>query len=137
MDKEEMSFRGRLIGLEKRLFLVDGVGALLSATLIGGVLASFPEVVGAPRKELLLLALPAVVFAIYSFSCYQWSGTRWRSFLRVIGWANIAYCLLTITFMYVYFESLTLAGMVYFVLEIVVVLELVSIELRAANGNAR
>jgi len=135
MSEVKRSYWQRLVGLEKRLFLVDGTGALVSAVMIGGVLASYPEVVGMPRSVLFFLACLAAMFAVYSFSCYLWAGTRWRSFLRVIAMVNTAYCVLTFGLMCTDYRALQLTGVVYFVLEIVVILLLVKIELEAVGNQ--
>ena len=134
MPEVKRSYWQWLVGLEKQLFLVDGTGALVSAVMIGGVLANYPAVVGMSPKVLFLLASLAVVFAVYSFSCYFWGGTRWRLFLRVIAIVIISYLALTFWLMFLDCGTLMLTGVVYFILEIVVILMLVKIELEA-TGN--
>lgn len=133
MLKKIRVYQERLVGLGKRLFLVDGVGALLSATILGGVLARFPVEVGMSRNVLLLLAGLALVFAFYSFSCYLFTGKRWRSFLRAIAVVNALYCLLTFGLMYADYGTLRWLGAVYFMAEIAVILFLVNIELKASE----
>jgi len=132
MPEVKISCWQRLVGLEKRLLLVDGTGALVSTGMIGGVLANYPAVVGMPRNVLLFLASLAVGFAVYSFSCYWWAGKRWRSFLRVIAFVNIAYGLFTFTLLCWHYEALQLLGVAYFFTEIAVLIALARIEFAAA-----
>jgi hypothetical protein len=135
MSGRRQSYRDWFIGLEKRLFLVDGSGALVSALLLGGLLARYPEAVGMARGLLLPLAGLAAVFAVYSFSCYRWAGERWRRFLRGIALFNIAYCVLTLTLMCVAHETLRPAGLIYFLAEITVILGLAGVELVVSGSE--
>ena len=130
-------YQSWLVGLGKRLFLVDGVGALLSAAMLGGVLAHFPEAVGMPRGTLLSLAGLATVFAVYSFGSYCWAGARWRPLLRLIAFVNLAYCGLTLALVCMEYNTLHWLGMVYFLLEIALILVLVGVELVAASRHSR
>jgi len=125
----------RVAGLGKRLLLIDGAGALLSVLMLGGVLANYPEAVGLPRNVLLFLAGLAVIFAGYSFSCYRWAGSRWRSFLRVIAVGNLMYCGLTLGTVLLNYKTITAFGTGYFVVEVLVVSALAYVERRAAKGG--
>jgi|APTNR8051073442_1049403.scaffolds.fasta_scaffold01243_6 hypothetical protein len=116
----------------KRLFLLDGLGACLTAFLLGVVLTAFNEHFGMPQKTLNILALIALVFAFYSFFCFFFIGNNWRLFLKIIAAANLLYCCLTITLVIYFYPHLTVLGVIYFLLEIVVVCALVFIELRFA-----
>ena len=55
----------------KKLFLIDGFGAIISAFLLGVVLVKFQEKIGVPVSVLYLLATIPVFFAAYDFYCYQ------------------------------------------------------------------
>jgi len=118
----------------KNLFLIDGFGALLSAFSLGIVLVKFEEIVGMPQRVLYILALMACIFAVYSFSCYLRVNKNWRPFLKAIAFANLLYCCLTIGLVLYFYQSLTALGILYFVLEIIVILLLVSIELKMASS---
>lgn len=117
----------------RRIFLFDGLGACLTAFLLGVVLTAFNEYFGMPQKTLNILALIALVFAVYSFCCFFFVGSNWRLFLKIIAAANLLYCCLTATLVIYFYPQLTVLGVVYFLLEIVVVCGLVLFELRWAR----
>jgi peptidoglycan/LPS O-acetylase OafA/YrhL len=114
----------------KLLFLIDGVGALLSAFLLGVVLASAETTFGMPRKTLYFLAALACLFALYSFWNHVRFNENWRPQLRGIAIANLLYCGLTAAFVIYFRQELTKWGLTYFLLEMVVVLCLVAIEFK-------
>ncbi len=113
----------------KRLFLIDSLGAVLTALLLSQVLARFETVFGMPRNILYILAGVAVVFAIYSFLCHLLVKDNWRSYLILIAIANTLYCMVTLGLVVYYFGRLTYLGVAYFIGEIIIVLSLVRIEL--------
>lgn len=114
-----------------RLFLIDGLGASVSAFFLGVVLIRFENTFGMPRSVLYFLALLPCIFAIYSFGCYFFVKGNHRSYLRGVAVANLLYCVLTIGLVIFHFESLTLLGLLYFFIELIVIVLLVSVELRA------
>ena len=116
----------------KQLFLVDSFGALLTAFMLGIVLARLESFFGMPRDILYILSLIACVFALYSFICYRFTPVNWPLFLRIIAIANLAYCVLTISCIIYLFQLLTIWGLIYFLLECIVIVVLVSIEWRKA-----
>ncbi|MFN0201656.1 MAG: hypothetical protein ACKVTZ_09055 [Bacteroidia bacterium] len=115
----------------KRLFLLDGLGALLSSFLLGVVLVMFQPKIGMPESALSFLALLAVCFCIYSLCCYFFVGTNWRTFLTIIAIANIIYTCLSIGFMCFFAQTLTLLGWVYFIGEVTVLAVIIKLELDA------
>lgn len=117
----------------KQLFLIDGIGALVSALFLGLILVQLKTYIGMPVQILYLLALLALVFAIYSFSCHLASPKRWRFFLKLIALINSSYCLLTLVLVVRNYDSLTLLGLTYFVVEMLVILMLVKVEWRVAS----
>lgn len=117
----------------KKLFLIDGLGALVSALLIGVVLTKIHEHIGLPLPVLQFLAIPPVAFAVYSFNYFLNVPSNWQLYLKIIATVNIAYCLLTSLVMFHYKESLTTLGLGYFVTEIMVVLILVAVEIQKAS----
>jgi len=119
----------------KRIFLLDGLGACLTAFLLGVVLTAFNKHFGMPQKTLNILALIALGFAVYSFFCFFFIGNNWRLFLKIIAAANLLYCCLTTALVIYFYPQLTVFGVIYFLLEIVVVCGLVFVELRWASGH--
>ena len=53
-----------------KLFLVDGLGAMYSAAMLGLVLARFEKIFGMPKSTLYPLAFLALLFSVYSFGCF-------------------------------------------------------------------
>ena len=124
----------RLVRSPRTLFLVDGVGALITALLVGVVLPTLGERIGTPRPVLRALALTAAVFAAYSLTCAATRPTRWPGYLRGIALANAGYCLVTAALLIRFSATLHVLDWLYFVGEIVVVLALVTLELRVARA---
>ncbi|MGB0929704.1 MAG: hypothetical protein ACPGVB_02940 [Chitinophagales bacterium] len=118
----------------KKLFLIDGLGALLSAFLLGVVLVRFENYFGVPTKELYILSFLACIFAVYDFVCYFGVGEGWRLFLRAIAIINISYCCLTAVLLFYHYQSITNLGFVYFLIEMVIVIGIAIVELKIASG---
>lgn len=128
-----MQLAGKLRLTPKRLFLLDGLGACVTAMLLAGILIPFQKAFGIPLLGLEILALFAAVLAFYSLSCFFFLKKNWLVFLRIIATANILYCCLTAFFVIFYFEQLTVLGLCYFLIEMVIILSLVFLELKTAN----
>ncbi len=117
----------------RNFFLLDGIGAIVTAFMLAVVLGNFQPIFGMPNEILYWLAGAAVCFAFYSFSCYLFLKGNWKPFLQVIAIANTAYCLMTLMLGIVHRECLTLLGAGYFVGEIIVVMTLVRFEWMKVN----
>ena len=117
----------------KKLFLLDGVGALLTAIFLAIHLNFLNEYIGMPENVLKSLAIVALIFCVYSFSCYFMPIKNRRPYLLAIALANLVYCMATLAAVVSNYESLTVLGISYFVLEVLIVCALVRIELKAAR----
>jgi hypothetical protein len=120
----------RLTSNPKTLFLVDGLGALLTAFFLFTILRTFNEYFGMPQKIVTYLSFIAVIFSFYSISCFFLVKDNWHLFLRIISTANLLYCCLTMSLLIYYYQSLTILGITYFVAEISIICGLVLIELK-------
>lgn len=118
----------------KKLFLLDSIGALLSALLLGIVLVRFESTFGMPRQALYPLAFIACIFSIYSFICFLSITENGRPYIRVIAIANLIYCCITMVLVCYFYQQLNILGLIYFLLELVVILLLVIIELKTASA---
>lgn len=118
----------------RRLFLVDGIGALTSAVMLGLVLTTWEPFFGMPSRVLVPLALAAVVFAAYSLTCHR--RNLGPPFLLGIAMANTAYCGVTLALVVAHRASLTTLGLAYFVGEVLVILALVAAEFDAVRRGA-
>lgn len=112
----------------KLIFLVDGVGASVSAVFLGIVLTVFNESIGLSLSILFLLGGLALLFAVYSFTCFYRSAP-YRPYLLLIIIANTLYSFLTLALVFFY-SSLTTLGLVYFSLELMVMILLIYIEIK-------
>lgn len=119
----------------KIIFIIDGFGALLSAFMLGVVLVQFESLFGMPKESLYLLAFLPCLFALYDLFCYLKVKENAAFFLKGIALANLLYCCLSIALVYVHYKQLTNLGFAYFVLELLVILGLVSIQLKTAFKN--
>ncbi len=118
----------------RKLFLLDGLGAILSAFLLGVVLVEFEEYFGIPRPTLYILALLPCLFAGYDFFCYQKKSGNIGSLLKGIAFLNVGYCLLSIGLAIYHYEKVTYLGWGYILIEILIVMTIARIELKAADS---
>ena len=116
----------------KQLFLIDGIGALLSAFLLAVVLVKYEYFFGIPRYTLYFLAIFPLYFAVIDIMGYL-SPKSAKTFLKVIAFSNLAYCLLSLGMATYHHQSLSLWGWVYIVVEVAIVLFLAIVELKAAT----
>lgn len=81
---------------ERSIFLLDGIGALLSACFTGLILIRYSFFLGINVSTLQNLAILPTTYAIYSLSCYFFvSKTKPWMLLTIIG-ANLFYCLISL-----------------------------------------
>ena len=116
----------------KSLFLLDGIGALSSAVLLGVVLVEFETIFGMPKQALYVLALLPCVFLLYDFWCYFRGARNWNLYIKAIAIANLLYCFLSIDMVAYHFEELATLGLIYFAIELLILLLLIRIELNVA-----
>lgn len=131
------SIISRIISNPKLIFLIDGFGALLSVFLLSVVLVQLESWIGMPAQTLYILAGIAVFFAVYSFGCAFRIKKNWRSFLKVIVGFNLSYCILTFLLLFFHQAQLTNLGIVYFLLEILVIAGLAIFELKVATTELK
>ncbi len=128
-DPHSMTNAGKL----KSILLLDGAGAVLSAVMHGLVLVAYEKSFGMPASILRVLGFVALLFAIYSFSSAFFGGQKKALLLRGIAIANLLFCVVTSILIIYYFPQLTGLGLLYFVVEIMVVLVLVRYEFKFAR----
>lgn len=112
----------------RTIFLLDGLGATASALFTGLFLPQFASELGLPVEILYSLATLPVLCALYSFTCH-FSKRFHPWMLTGIIAANIFYCLISAGLMSFY-ESITLWGIGLLAAEIVVILGVVTMELK-------
>lgn len=112
-----------------RLFLIDSVGALITTVLLSAVLSNLSPYFGMPKTILTLLWLIAACFCFYSAVCFLFLKAKWTLYIRLISFANLLYCALTIAFLFIYYNQLTALDLMYFSAETAIICLLVYIEL--------
>lgn len=115
----------------RTLLLWDGLGALVSAFLLGFVLVKWESFFGMPPPVLFYLAGLALIFAIYSLTAYFLNPQPLKKYLKIIALINLLYCLLTLIILFINFSKLSTWGLLYFFLEILIILGLVYLEWKA------
>lgn len=124
----------RLAKDPKKLFLIDSLGAFLTAFLLFVILRTYHEFFGVPSATLILLSGIAAIFSIYSGICYLFLKTNWVPFIKAISFANLFYCLITLGLVFSPSSIITNVGKIYFLAEVLVVCSLVFIELTVARA---
>ena len=119
----------QFIAKPKKVFLIDGFGALLTALLLFFVLRTFNTFFGLSKSTFEYLSLLALVFSVYSFCCFFLIASIWKPYLRIICIANILYCLLTLGIVFYYYRSISVFGIAYFLGEITVIFMIVFLEI--------
>ena len=119
----------------KKLFMVDGIGAVLSAFLLGIVLVELESIFGIPLPTLYFLAVLPILLAVYDFFCYRIKSENISPFLKAIAIMNIAYSIISIGLAIYHFQKITYFGWSYLVIEVLIVITLATIELKVARNS--
>ena len=122
-----------LIKIPKTLFLIDSLGAIVTGFILFVIMRQLIEYIGMPKIVLTYLSFIAIFFCIYSTACFLFLKERWTPFIRLIGIANLLYCALTIGLLIKYYSLLTIIGIIYFLIEIVIICGLSYVELNVAT----
>ena len=117
----------------KKLFLIDAMGALLSAFLLGVVLVKFKNLFGVPVSVLYLLTLFPVIFAVYDILCYLKTKNNLKLFLKTIAYLNILYCFVSVVILLNRYKQITFLGYSYFLVEILIILTLANFQIKVGN----
>lgn len=112
------------------IFLLDGIGAFVTASIIYFILNSNKEFIGIESNTLMPLSLVALVFCIYSITCFFLAKHYWQTFLKIIIVANTIYCLTTISVLFYSYKTVTTLGLFYFIGEIIVLSILIALEIK-------
>jgi hypothetical protein len=121
----------------KKLFLIDGSGAILSAFLLGIVLVEWERIFGIPRSVLYFLALLPCLFTVYDIYCYRTKSKNIGTLLKGIAWMNLAYCILSMGLAIYHFQKITYFGWSYLILEMGIVITLATLEWKVAGQLIR
>ncbi len=119
----------------RSFFLIDAIGAALSAFSLGVVLVAFQSYIGIPVQTLRVLAFIAFALALYSTVCFLVLKKNQAPFLRLIALLNISYCVLTAFLIFNSADNITVLGKGYFLLEILIIGFLAVAELKKAQSS--
>ena len=117
----------------RKLFLIDGMGATLSAFLLGVVLVRLESLFGIPPQALYFLAFLPCIFMVFDLYCYLRVHENVAPFLQAIAYINILYCCLSIGVAFYHAQQLTPLGWAYIIIEILIVILIAVIELKTAT----
>ena len=117
----------------KQWFLIDAIGAGVSAIMLGVVLVRFQIYFGIPTQMLYLLALIPLLFIIYDTYAYLQDTSRHKRLLQGIATLNFLYCLLSMGLAIQHREVLTTLGWVYIIGEVMIIIVIGCYELKTAN----
>lgn len=118
----------------KILFVIDAIGAALSAFLLGIVLPKFQTTVGIPSSTLTFLASFPVLFLVFDMFAYKSEVKNIKRNLFLIATLNIFYVAMSIFFLWFHQKDITSLGLVYFIGELVILIALVYLQVKVGNG---
>ena len=122
-----------VVPLHRKLFLIDAIGALVSAVMLGVVLAHWQPLIGLSTQTLYFLAALPCLFMIHSYYRYLTAIDTWRKPLQIVAIANLLYCALTSGLMIYHKNILTELGILYFMMEIIIVMTLSILQLKTSQ----
>jgi hypothetical protein len=114
----------------KTLFVLDAIGALVSAFLLGVVLVQYQAVFGIPIHVLHILAVFPCLFAMYDVGCLIAKPTNIGAYLKGIAFMNLGYVVLSLSLAFIHQDAITLFGWMYLFGEVAIVSLVAMVELR-------
>ncbi len=121
----------------KKLFLIDGIGAIVSAVMLGIILVYLESWFGIPKKVLYVLAFFPCLFAAFDFLVYRYTKSKLSRYLIIIAYANLGYVGLSLSLAWYHLPKLTGLGWIYITCEVSIILLMVYIELATAHQIRR
>ena len=118
----------------KKIFLVDAIGAMVSALLIGLVIAPYEGFFGIPTPIAYLLCFIAILLSAFSLLSYLFAQNSWKKNLRIIAILNLGYCAFTASVLTLNSEGITFWGWAYFVIEMLIIFALSRVEMGIAKS---
>lgn len=118
----------------KLLLIIDGFGALLSFVLLAFVLPVFQDEIGITINTLYFLAAFPLLYLLYDFVCVFFIKENLLGHsLKLVAYFNIVYCLISLSTIFIHVKTITWLGVLYFTIEVMIILILAIIELKVAN----
>ena len=117
----------------KKIFLIDALGAAVSAILLGVVLVKLERVFGIPESTLYFLAAFPILFILYDLFCLTKNKNDLGPFLKLIAVVNITYCCLSIGMTIYHLNTITFFGYLYILIEVIITFTLAVFEYKVAS----
>lgn len=119
----------------RRLFLVDGLGAIVSSFMLAVVLVKFQRFFGIPVPILYFLAIIPCILALYDSLCFFFAKVKVALYLRILAMMNITYCMLSMLLAFRHQASLSGLGWTYLIVETALVLGVAWLEWEVATDE--
>jgi hypothetical protein len=123
----------KLYNNPKVLFLIDGIGAMLSAISLGIVLPKFQDLLGIPVQILYFLATFPILFLTYDFYNFFNQNVNISKELKGIALLNLLYSVLSIGLAIYHLEVFKKLGWTYIILEVFILFFLSYLQLHTAK----
>ena len=120
--------------IDKKILLLDSLGAVVTAINLL-VIPQFESYTGIPRDIALILVPLPILYSIFSFFSYKFGNHNWRSLLKIIAIANLLYCCLTLYVTWINFDTFKILGIIYFIVEIIIIIILATLEFKIALNH--
>jgi hypothetical protein len=132
------AFRRTIAYLKEKptlIFFIDGMGALSTASILF-VSRNFNDYVGLSVLVLTSLAGIALLLCVYTMACFFLLNRNFIPFIKAICYANVFYCIVTVVVLMLYYQSVTVLGMAYFLIELLIIFALVIVEHHVSKSHA-
>ncbi len=115
----------------KRLLLIDIGGAFITTLLLFLVVKNNNQVFGISSSKVDILAIIALfICCVGIVGCFM-NKNNWKLLFITLASINLFYCLITVMVL-ISSENVTIYGMLYFLIEIVIILMLAFLEIKTA-----
>lgn len=128
IQERKTAFLNFLRAQPRNIFLLDGLGAALSALFLLGILAQVPEYVGLSKNILLTLGGVACLLCTYSFACFLFLTKKRPVLLGITIMANTLYAALTLSLLMYLRQMISFLGIYYFISELIVLGIIIKLE---------
>jgi hypothetical protein len=125
-----------LILNRKNIYLLDGIGALMSLSLTGLILPYFSTLLGLSEKTLYFLACFPLIYCGFSLSCYFFVKNFKRWMIKTIIFANGLYCLVSGAIIFS-LPDIKIWGILLLISEIIVVAFVIAVEVYVLQNYYR
>lgn len=117
----------------RKLFIVDGLGAVVTAFSLSVILVRFEHIFGIPPYMLYILAIFPVVYGLFDIYSFRSNESKWPKYLRVVAILNLSYCFISLAMAFYHAQSIRVWGWLYLINEIIVIVVLSIFELSVAQ----